>query len=103
MNIAKWDFPSFEQWNKRRVYNGSIGDYNCSIRVFSWNGDEATYVCAISTSSNPLNMYVDKIVESDVNIKYDDNDSLQKWYNRVTKYTQTKWEEYIMNTYFHDA
>lgn len=103
MNIVKWNFPTFEEWHKNNdKYDGSIGDYYCAIRAVTWYQDKpkAEYMCAISTSSNPLNIYSEKIVRISSTIEYEDLIGLQAWYESTIKSVQVGWEKYINETYF---
>ena len=99
-NIINWNFPTFEEWCEcNKEYEGTIGDYNCHIRAFSWCDKETEYMCAISTSLNPLNIYSDKIVRYSKTVGWDDEDQLRSWYEQTIKETQIVWEKYINEMY----
>lgn len=100
MEVVSWKFPSFENWcNNNHKWNGSIGEYNCSIDIFSWMENSAKYMCAVSTESIPSNIYAHRIILQSKEIKYDDVEELQNWYNKTVEYVNDKWKKYIFNTY----
>lgn len=104
MNIKKWDFPSFEDWeSKKHEWEGQLGDYYCEIKRISWGRDEVTYGIAISTSYVPHNFYSRKAVSESISLSINDVKALKFWYIKATDKVQNDWEQYIKKTYMEDS
>lgn len=100
MNIVKWNFPRFENWiDNNKEWNGKIGDYYCSIKIWSWMEDCAEYICAISTDKIPTNLFAYRIISHSTIIKYEDENELCNWYNKTINQVHDEWEKYICETY----
>lgn len=118
MNIKKFVFPTFEEWNtghgcdnrefEKRDYQTSVGDYNLHIRATSWyspnnnNDAYAQYQLGISTSNNPLNIYSNTIVNEYHKYYYENpfnERDLEIWYNEVTVKANNDFKEFIMKNY----
>lgn len=100
MIFKTFTFPSFEEWNKKQEYYKKIGDYTCSIKVFSCGCDKSTYIATFANSDNPTNIYVAKIFCSSISCNMSDSETLKAWYEKVTVQINDKWKDFILDTYF---
>ena len=103
MNIKKFSFLPFDEWNKKHEFKQKIGNYTCAIEIFSWgcNGNnENTYIAAIAANDNPTNIYVHKVIFNTFTCDRANKEALREWYEKVTIYLNEQWEQYVLNTYF---
>lgn len=100
MNIKKWPFPTYDEWEEAdHSWSGTLGDYHCEIKVTCWGHDFATYGIAISTSSIPHNVYVERVLSAYRRIENSNKYELQEWYNKSILEINNKWQDYIRSTY----
>lgn len=98
--IKGFDFPTFDEWEKnKREYHGQLGAFKCSISTFSWGAGEHTYMLAIANANIPLNIYVDKIIQSTIVIDPKNVEELRRWYETSVQEAQRQWREYIQKNY----
>ena len=103
MNIKKFSFPKFEEWNVGREYKETIGTYTCAIRAFTQGcggNTKNVYVAAVSPIENLLNVYAKKVLYDSVECDYFDEETLKNWYDNVTSTFNEKWERFLLETYF---
>lgn len=104
VKVKNFDFISFEKWKEQKFkWENKLGDFYCKISLFELNcsGDGNTYVAAISTGSNPTNIYSDCVyrVKSQLIDSVYNEDKLKDWYNSVVTEIKVIWEQYIILTY----
>lgn len=105
MTVKKFNFPTFEGWNKGNEWSQKIGSFTCRVATVGWgcNGNTKNdYQIAISKSDNPLNIYSPKLFNDFISCDVKDNNSLQYWYENAIKNANSKWEKYILETYFEE-
>lgn len=107
LKIKTFNFPEFEKWYNNGEfgkvnYEEEIGGITCKIAITGWgcNGNPFNdFEVAISTSSNPTNIYSDKIIHHKKRIRYDDTNSIKEWYEEITKKVNQEWIQYIYNKF----
>lgn len=100
MQIKLFSFPPFNEWlNQDKDWIGKVGDYYCRVCIFSWEEKSACYIVAISTSSNPSNIYSKCQFRETRRIDYTDTELLQLWYNQTTQKANEEFSKHIFNTY----
>ena len=101
--MKTFQFPPFETWDQTKQFRQKIGAYTCEIGAFSMGiHGSSTYVAAISTDDNPLNIYADKIMAERLEIARSEKGMLRAWYEKVTSVFNKKWEAFLKRTYFED-
>lgn len=102
--VKLFNFPTFKEWvEKGKEWTQTIGDYTCKVATVAWgcNGNPKNdYKVAISTYSNPTNIYAPKIFSDCISCDVEDTYSLQNWYERATMDANEKWSSYITKIYF---
>ncbi len=102
--VKLFQFPSFEEWQRRKFkWSGKIGAFYCEIRSTCWGNDKTWYGCAISTYSNPLNIYVDPVVRCNFEWNHENLSDLKAWYEEVTHKVNEKWSAYIREKYLEES
>ena len=102
--IKKWKFQDADEWYTQ-VRNHEdctikLGNYYCRIGIFSWKDDgTACYQAAISTSTNPLNIYSNQIIRKSATLISRDEEDVKRWYKRITMEIEKEWDEYVAKTY----
>ncbi len=107
LRIKQFHFPSFEDWYKDGEmghvdYTEELGGLTCRIAESSWgcNGNCYNgYEAAVSTASNPLNIYNPKIIHHKKNIRYDDLDAIRNWYEETTKKVNQEWMQWVYDNF----
>ena len=105
MRFREFVFPSYAIWMSRisKEFLGRIeihlGDYTCMIGQFSYSTTEGyVYRCAISSDSNPFNIYSNCIFDESICIK-DDSDRLSEWYDNIALKANSVFEAYMKKHY----
>lgn len=107
LKIKTFHFPSFEEWYhngefEKVTYTETIGGITCKIAETAWgcNGNPYNdYEVAVSTASNPTNIYSHKIIHHKRQIRYDDVHAIKKWYEEVTGKVNQEWMQYIYDMF----
>lgn len=107
LRIKQFHFPSFEDWYGKGEfgtvsYEEEIGGITCKVAITGWgcNGNHNNdFEIAVSTSSNPTNIYSDKIIHHRKRIAYDDMDAIRNWYEDVTLKVNQEWMQYIYDKF----
>lgn len=103
MNIKKFTFPSFEEWNTSQIYRTNLADYYLSIGAFSWDNSREHFILGIACLRDPINMWSKNIFSEQHIYEYDNPNKiveLEKWYNQVTIKANEAFEKYMITTYF---
>ena len=107
IRIRTFDFIKFEDWIKKdslkREWIGHVGEYNCKVAAVSWGPNDTQYCIAISTDSNPTNIYANQIYRDGIRCNYTEVDKLRDWFNKATNEANIMFTEYIMRQYIIDG
>lgn len=101
MTIKYFNFPSFEEWEKKgNEVSITLGAYCCEVRAYTWSNNGTTYMMAASLADrNPLNIYTPQIFCRRFE-DYGNKDKLKEWYETSVSEFNTFFKKHIFETYF---
>ena len=100
MKIRQFNFPTFEEWNKTKVFHEQIGEYAGMIYHVNKNSNgTSTYFAVFELSREYTQGSNFRFYFSSYQDETEDIEKLKQWYKEETSRLNQEWVRFITNKY----